>query len=332
MIRARTLAAALAAAMLVVPAAGQQPEAPPFGEWLADLMAEARDRGFGDALVTEALSGVEPREQVISEDRNQAEVVQTLQQYYRIRVSPTMINRGRALAGEHAALLARIEREYSVPRRFILAIWGMESRFGRITGGVPVFEALATLAWDPRRSERFRSEIFDALRIVANGDITVGAMTGSWAGAMGQSQFLPSSYLRLAVDADGDGRRDIWESTADSLGSIANYLHSFGWQREFTWGREVQAPDSLAGTIPGRASGGCPGIRRMTERRPLAEWQRLGVRRAAGADLPQVDISGSLVEIDGRTFLVYANYDALMRYNCVHRYALSVAMFAEELR
>ena len=330
MIRAFALVAALTM-LLVVPAAGQQ-QAQPFDDWLAGLMAEARDRGFSDALVNEALAGVEPREQVISEDRNQAEVVQTLEQYYRIRVSPTMVERGRALAAEHASLLARIEAEYGVPRRFILAIWGIESQFGRITGGVPVFQALATLAWDPRRAEFFRGEIFAALRIVANGDITVPAMTGSWAGAMGQSQFLPSSYLQLAVDADGDGRRDIWKSTADSLGSIANYLRSYGWQREFTWGREVRTPDGLAGTIPGRASGGCPGIRRMTERRPLAAWQQLGVRRTSGADLPQVDIFGSLVEIYGRTFLVYDNYDALMRYNCVHRYALSVALFAERLR
>ena len=325
------LAAALAT-MLVVPAAGQQVAPLPFEEWRAGLMAEARARGFSDALVNEALAGIEPREQVISEDRNQAEVVQTLEQYYRIWVSPTMVERGWALAGEHAPLLARIEAEYGVPRRFILAIWGMESQFGRITGGVPVFQALATLAWDPRRAELFRGEIFAALSIVANGDITVAGMTGSWAGAMGQSQFLPSSYLQLAVDADGDGRRDIWASTADALGSIANYLRSYGWQREFTWGREVWGPNDLAGTIPGRASGGCPGIRRMTERRPLAAWQWLGVRRMSGADLPQVDISGSLVAIDGRTFLVYDNYDALMRYNCVHRYALSVALFAELLR
>ena len=332
MIRGCALAAALAT-MLVVPAAGQQQAALlPFDDWRADLMAEARDRGFSDALVNEALAGIEPREQVISEDRNQAEVVQTLEQYYRIRVSPTMVERGRALATEHAPLLARIEAEYGVPRRVILAIWGMESQFGRITGGVPVFQALATLAWDQRRAEFFRGEIFAALRIVANGDISVPAMTGSWAGAMGQSQFLPSSYLQLAVDADGDGRRDIWKSTADSLGSIANYLRSYGWQRAFTWGREVRTPAGLAGTIPGRASGGCPGIRRMTERRPLAAWQQLGVRRTSGADLPQVDIFGSLVEIYGRTFLVYDNYDALMRYNCVHRYALSVALFAEQLR
>ena len=127
-------------------------------------------------------------------------------------------------ASEHAPVLARIEAEYGVPRRVILAIWGMESQFGWITGGVPVFQALATLAWDPRRAEFFRGEIVKALSIVANGDITVAGMTGSWAGAMGRGQCLPSSYLQLAVDADGDGRRDIWASTADALGSIANYL------------------------------------------------------------------------------------------------------------
>ena len=241
--------------------------------------------------------------------------------------------RRRKEAGQTWTGIARwIEEEYGVQRRFILAIWGMESSFGRVTGGVPVFQALATLAWDPRRAALFRSEIFNALSIVANGDTSVAAMTGSWAGAMGQSQFLPSSYLRLAVDADGDGRRDIWNSTADSLGSIANYLRSYGWEREFTWGREVQAPTGLGDTIGGRANGGCPGIRRMTERRPLAEWQRLGVRRTSGTDLPSVDVDGSLVEIDGQVFLVYDNYDALMRYNCVHRYALTVAQFAEQLR
>ena len=209
----------------------------------------------------------------------------------------------------------------------------MESSFGRFTGGVPVFDALVTLAWDPRRADLFRGQIFDALQIVANGDVELDAMTGSWAGAMGQPQFLPSNYLTLAVDRDGNGRRDIWNSTPDALASMANYLsRGSGWTRGYIWGREVTVPAGLADTVPGRATGTCPGMRRMTERHPLAEWQRLGVRRTSGADLPQVDIEGSLVAIDGRTFLVYDNYDALMRYNCVHRYALTVAMFAEQLR
>ena len=332
MTRGAILATVLAAA-LAVPLAGQQAEPPPFDIWLAELRDEARTRGFSDALVTAALADVEPRETVIAEDRNQAEVVQTLEQYYANRVRPTMVDYGREIAGEHAALLAELERDYGIPGHFLLAIWGMESSFGRFTGGVPVFDALVTLAWDPRRADLFRGQIFDALQIVANGDVELDAMTGSWAGAMGQPQFLPSNYLTLAVDRDGNGRRDIWNSTPDALASMANYLsRGSGWTRGYIWGREVTAPAGLADTVPGRATGTCPGMRRMTKRRPLAEWQRLGVRRTSGADLPQVDIEGSLVAIDGRTFLVYDNYDALMRYNCVHRYALTVAMFAEQLR
>jgi membrane-bound lytic murein transglycosylase B len=329
MIRAICLAVALTIAL---PIAAQQPEPPSFEPWLDALMAEARQRGFSDTLVTEALTGTLPREQVIAEDQNQAEVIQTLERYYNTRVRQTMVDYGRQMAAEHADLLTRLEREFGVPRRFLLAIWGMESSFGRFTGGVPVFDALVTLAWYPRRAEEFRREIFNALQIVANGDIAVADMTGSWAGAMGQSQFLPSSYLSLAVDLDGDGRRDIWNSTADSLASIANYLRSAGWTLGYTWGREVRVPLELTDTIPGRVSGACPGIRRMTERRALVEWQDLGVRRIDGGDLPRVDLVGSLVQIDGRSFLTYNNYDALMNYNCVHRYALTVAIFAALLQ
>lgn len=332
MTRGPVLAAVLTA-VLATPLAGQEAEPRPFDTWLAELVDEARARGFSDALLTAALVDVAPRETVIAEDRNQAEIVQTLEQYYANRVRPTMVDYGREMAAEHAGLLAELERDYGIPRQFLLAIWGMESSFGRFMGDVPIFDALVTLAWDPRRSELFRGELFDALQIVTNGDVALEAMTGSWAGAMGQPQFLPSSYLALAVDRDGDGWRDIWNSTADALASMANYLsQDAGWRRGYIWGREVTTPDGLAATIPGRATGSCPGMRRMTERRSLADWQRLGVRRVSGADLPQVDITGSLVSIDGRTFLVYDNYDALMRYNCVHRYALTVAMFAAQLR
>jgi membrane-bound lytic murein transglycosylase B len=319
------------AAMLAAPLAAQDP--PPFEQWRAELMAEARSRGFDTALVTRALGRVQPREQVIAEDRNQAEIIQTLETYYDSRVRPKMVDYGREMAVEHAALLADLEREYGVPGEYLLAIWGMESSFGRFTGGVPVFDALVTLAWDTRRADVFRPQIFDALAIVSAGDVNLDDMTGSWAGAMGQAQFLPSNYLTLAVDHDGDGRRDIWNSTADALASMANYLvQQSGWDRGFTWGREVRAPAGLAEQVPGRATGGCPGMRRMTERRPLAAWQALGVRQTDGGALPAVDVEGSLVAIDGRAFLVYDNYDAFMRYNCVHRYALTVAMFAAQLQ
>jgi membrane-bound lytic murein transglycosylase B len=327
----RAVPAALTAALLLVaPLLAQDP--PPFEQWRAELMAEARTRGFDAALVTRALGRATPREQVIAEDRNQAEIVQTLDTYYASRVRPTMVDYGREMAATHAALLTELERVYGVPGQYLLAIWGMESSFGRFTGGVPVFDALVTLAWDPRRGDFFRSQIFEALAIVANGDVDIDDMTGSWAGAMGQTQFLPSNYLTLAVDHDGDGRRDIWTSTADSLASMANYLaDGRGWTRGFTWGREVLAPAGLAEAVPTRATGSCPGMRRMTERRPLSAWQAEGVRRLDGGALPAVAIEGSLVALDGRTFLVYDNYDAFMRYNCVHRYALTVALFAEQL-
>jgi len=327
----RWLAPFVTAGILAAPLAAQ--DRPPFEQWRAELMAEARSRGFDAALVTRALARAEPRQQVLAEDRNQAEVVQTLETYYGSRVRPTMVDYGREMAVEHAALLEDLERQYGVPGEYLLAIWGMESSFGRVTGGVPVFDALVTLAWDTRRADLFRPQIFDALSIVANGDVDLDDMTGSWAGAMGQTQFLPSNYLALAVDHDGDGRRDIWNSTADALASMANYLvRPNGWDRGFTWGREVRAPSGLGEQVPGRATGGCPGMRRMTERRPLAAWQALGVRSLDGGPLPAVQLDASLVEIDGRAFLVYDNYDALMRYNCVHRYALTVAMFAAQLR
>ena len=139
-----------------------------------------------------------------------------------------MVRRGQELSREHRTLLARVEREYEVQRRFLLAIWGLETRYGRVTGSTPVFQALATLAWEPRRATYFRGELFNALTMVQRGHIEARSMTGSWAGAMGQTQFMPSSYLDYAVDFDRDGRRDIWKSTGDALASIANYLKGFG--------------------------------------------------------------------------------------------------------
>ena len=167
-------------------------------------------------------------------------------------------------------------------RRFVVAIWGMESRYGRITGRTPVFQALATLAWEPRRAAFFRGELFDALSMVARGHIEASSMTGSWAGAMGQTQFMPSSYLKYGVDFDRDGRRDIWRTTGDALASIANYLKGFGWDDDETWGREVQVPAAARAAHHGRdprRTEGCYAIRNMTERVPLDRWRELGVTR-----------------------------------------------------
>jgi membrane-bound lytic murein transglycosylase B len=306
-----------------------------FEQWLAALTDEARTRGFSDSLIEETLAGLHPLERVIQSDRSQAELNPGFARYESTRLTPRVINRGKDLIAEHKKLLNEIEKTFGVQQRVLVAAWGMESRYGRVTGTVPVFQALATLAWEPRRATMFRNELFNALTMVQRGHIEADAMTGSWAGAMGQTQFMPSSYLRFAVDFDGDDRRDIWKSTADSLASIANYLRGSGWKDGETWGREVSvSPDTLAKittSIPKRAEG-CYAIRNMTERRPLAEWQKLGVRRVNGGALPKANITAGLVDVGERKFLVYPNYDALLAYNCAHYYALTVGLLSDRLK
>ena len=307
----------------------------PFEAWLAELVVLARERGFSDDLLQRTLTGLEPLRRVIQEDRSQAELVVGFERYYRSRVNARTIRRGREEARRHRTLLGRVERDYDVQRRFLVAIWGMETQYGRITGRIPVFQALATLAWEGRRAEFFRGELFDALSMVSKGYIDAPSMTGSWAGAMGHPQFMPSSYMKFAEDFDKDGRRDIWRSTGDALASIANYLEEWGWDDETTWGREVRVTESVRARVkedvPQRTEG-CFAMRNMTERRPLTEWQELGVRLPNGRALPRSSIAAGLVTTDNRTFLVYENYDAILRYNCAHYYALSVALLADQLR
>jgi len=305
-----------------------------FSVWLTNLVEEARTRGFSDQVLAQTLSGLEPLPRVIQADRNQAELNPGFSRYLSGRLTPTMIRQGRTMATQNSALLAKIEAAYGVQRRILLAIWGVETRYGRATGRTPVFQALATLAWEPRRSEYFRGELFNALMMVDRGYIEARTMTGSWAGAMGQTQFMPSSYLEYAVDFDGDGHRDIWKSTPDALASIANYLKGYGWKAGETWGREVRVPEAarerIAAAIPKRAEG-CYAIRNMTERRPLSQWRGLGVTLPNGQPLPPVDIVAGLVDVGERKFLVYPNYDAILGYNCAHYYALSAALLGDAI-
>ncbi len=303
-----------------------------FSEWREAFLAEARERGFSDALLADALGDDEPLEHVIASDRTQAELTPGLNRYLRTRVTRPVIARGRELARRHRPLLRRITAAYGVQSRYLLAIWAIESRYGRLTGRIPIFRALSTLAWEPRRASFFRGQLFDALTVVARGYIDAGSMKGSWAGAMGQPQFMPSSYLEHAVDFDGDGRRDIWSSPADALASIASYLKAYGWHAGVGWGREVTVPAKARGAIardvPMRTTG-CYAMRNMTERMPLSRWKALGVTRVDGKPLPRSDIPAGLVQTDTRQFLVYANYDAILGYNCAHYYALSVALLAD---
>jgi membrane-bound lytic murein transglycosylase B len=320
------------------PAAAQPPPAEPavpFDQWLEALLAEARERGYSEPLLQQTLVGLQPLQRVIDNDRSQPELTPGFERYIKTRVTPRMTTRGKEALATNRALFGRIEKEYGVQRRFLAAFWGLESNYGRVSGRVPVFEALATLAWEGRRGVFFRGELFHALTMVDKRYIEAATMSGSWAGAMGQPQFIPSSYLQHAVDFDGDSRRDIWKSTPDVLASMANYLKAFGWNGGETWGREVTITpaqrEQIAGKIPKRAKG-CFAERNMTERRPLDEWRALGVRQRNGSPLPKADIAAGLVDVGERQFLVYPNYDAILGYNCAHYYALSVALLGDTLR
>jgi membrane-bound lytic murein transglycosylase B len=305
-----------------------------FDEWLRSFMDEARTRGYSESVLQSTVAGLSPLPRALELDREQPELTIGFERYFESRVDRRVIARGRDLVRAHGSLLRRIELEHGVPRRIVVAIWGMESRYGGNAGRTPVFQALATLAWEPRRSMFFRNQLFDAIEMVARGYIEPEAMKGSWAGAMGQTQFMPSSYLAYAIDFDKDGRRDIWTSTPDTLASIAAYLEGNGWTREYTWGREVKLSAAARRRVAdlARRSSGCGAMRDMTERLSLREWQRRGVRTISGRALPRSGPPASLVRVQTRAFLVYPNYDALLRYNCAHHYALAVAMLSERLR
>jgi membrane-bound lytic murein transglycosylase B len=306
---------------------------PAFSEWLAQVREEALARGIREEVVAETLDALEePLPVVLERDRTQAEAVLSLEKYIARILTPRLIRTGRERFEEQRELLDAVAAKYGVPARIIAGVWGIESNFGRFTGVRPTIAALATLAWDPRRATFFRGELFDALEILNRGDIEPAQMKGSWAGAMGQVQFMPSSYLRFAEDFDGDGRKDIWSTPGDIFASAANYLKGHGWAADQTWGREVIVPAEAVRRIHrdiGRREGRCRATRDMTVPLPLSKWREIGVRLPGGRRLPASDLGGSLVSGRTRHFLVYSNYDALLEYNCSHSYAITVALLGE---
>ena len=309
---------------------------PAFQQWLQALILEAREAGIRNDIIEQALIPVRPIPQVVSNDRNQAEFVETLDQYFANRVTDWRKTTGRERLRENRELLAQVSAEYGVQPRFIVAFWGVETNFGRFTGGTDVIQALVTLAYDPRRAAYFRRELMHALMILNEDHIALADMKGSWAGAMGQSQFMPSSFNQYAVDFDGDGRRDIWNSKADVFASIANYLKASGWRDDQTWGREVLLPPDFHERADqwqqGETSYSCSVLRRHTIQQTLSQWQEAGVRRVDGSALPDVDFMASIILPDGeggRAFITYENFRAILNYNCANNYALSVGYLAD---
>ncbi len=330
----RRVAVAVAALAAVCCAAGNG-RADDFGSWLAEFRAEAAGKGISPATLDAALTGLRPLEKVLNRDRKQPETKLKFETYSGRLLKPVNIERGRAMMAEHAGLLNRVSDRYGVQPRFIVAIWGIETRYGAIKGSTEVVPALATLAFDRRRSRFFRAQLLDALGMVEKGYIELADMKGSWAGAMGHPQFIPSSYLAFARDFDGDGRRDIWNNLGDVFASIANYLRQHGWSDARTWARGVRVPEAVRRTYDSMLDGGatgCRALRRATKPRSLESWQAAGLRRLSGAALPAVGLDARLLMpdgADGKAFLVYRNYESLLRYNCSNLYALTVGLLSD---
>lgn len=295
-----------------------------FPAWRAAFAREAVARGISPAVVAAALDDITPLDAVIAADRRQPERRLSFVDYRRLVVSQARIAGGQDRLRQHRALLDRVERRYGVPAPLIVALWGVESDFGRHYGDYPVFAALATLAYDGRRAQLFREELLKALEIADRGLIAPGQMRGSWAGAMGQSQFMPSTYLAYAVDFDGDGRRDIWTSLPDVFGSTANYLAALGWAAGTGWGCQVR----LQG-------GGLKASAGLDRSASLATWAQRGVRLADGARLPAEARRASLLLMDegsGPSFLVYDNFRALMAWNRSTYFGVSVGLLSDSLQ
>ncbi len=294
-----------------------------FDAWLAGFRAEAARAGISAATLESALRGLGPNPRVVELDDRQPQFTITFWDYIDNAISDTRVAQGREMLARHGALLDRVEAEYGVPARFLVAFWGLETGYGSFMGDFSVIRSLATLAHRGRRGDMFRDQLLDALRMIDRGYATVDQLRGSWAGAMGHTQFMPGTYMRYAVDADGDGRRNIWSSLPDVFASSANYLSSAGWQPGETWGREVSVPPGFSWELAD-----------LSIRLPLSEWQSLGVRRLDGTALPVADLEASLIlpmGHQGPAFLVYDNFRVIMEWNRSVYYAVSVGHLADRL-
>ena len=306
---------------LFVPALLAQENEQSFADWLAELRAEARELGISEATLRE-LDNLQPLERVMELDSSQPEFVQTFTRYLGLRVTPNQVARGQSLLQQHSVLLEQVRQRYGVQPHYLVAFWAVESNYGRSTGGFSVLEALATLAFDPRRADFFRRQLLTALQIIDDGHIQAERMSGSWAGAMGQLQFMPNIFYQYGVDGDQDGRIDIWNSLPDIFHSAANFLSQSGWRGDERWGREVLLTEDFDFSLTGTST-----------RKPLQEWRDLGVTQLNGAPIPvAAGMEASVIlpaGAQGPAFLGYANFRTTMTYNPSTFYALTVGHLAD---
>ena len=319
-------APAPAPAAAPVPPQAATPEPAPqpqvdFATWLKDFRAEALAAGIAAETFDRALKDVEPDPQVIDLDQRQHTGKLDFARYIARLAGPKRRKAVREHLDDHRLVLDEIGKRYGVPPRFIVALWGIESDFGAAPGDYSVISSLATLAYDGRRAPLFRHELIAALRIIQDNKVDPADMKGSWAGAMGQNQFMPSTYLDYAVSYKGTGKPDIWTDEEDVFASIANYLAKLGWHADEAWGRMVKVPPGLSADLIG-----------LTVTKPVKEWKTLGVTRADGSPLPPSDLSASLLLPDGDTgpaMLVFENYRTILKWNNSTGFAASVGLLAD---
>ncbi|MGR5061769.1 lytic murein transglycosylase [Photobacterium sp. DNB22_13_2] len=297
-----------------------------FDNYVEGLKVEAQEKGISESIINSAFDGITFVERAVKADKNQPERKLTLDEYIPRAVPAWKVKQANELYRQHKSALDKIGQQYGVQPRFIVALWGVESNFGRLMGNYNVVEALSTMAYEGRREAFFRGQVMAALEILDAGHISPEEMKGSWAGAMGQPQFMPTSFLSYAVDGNNDGKIDIWQTEADVFASAANYLKKAGWDDQYTWGRQVSLPASIDASLMGVEK---------SKAKSLTDWQRLGVRRFNGQALPSVDIEAWLIQPDdkhGRAYLIYGNYQSLLKWNRSHYFALAVSHLADQIR
>jgi len=309
-----------------------------FAEYIKTLKTEALEKGFEQSLIESSFANVKFHQRAVKADRSQPEKVETLDTYLPKRVPDWKVDKARTMYKKHQDLLIEIGDKYGVQPRFIVALWGLETNFGRIMGNYNVVSALSTMAYEGRRETFFKKQLWAALTILEQGHISIDDMKGSWAGAMGQNQFMPTSFIAYAVDGDGDGKKDIWGNQADIFSSMANYLNKEGWNDEITWGRQVKLPHGfdISLAIPRNTGSRKNWLAAWREReKTLADWQALGIRRSDGTNLPKVDIKAALIFPDdenGRVYLAYDNYKSLMHWNLSYYFVSSVGHLSDRIK
>ncbi len=294
-----------------------------YDQWVASFKSRASARGISQTTIDRAFRGAGYLPGVIERDRNQTEFTRTLEDYLAIAASDDRVSTGKSMLNRYGATLSKIEAQYRVEPKVVTAIWGLESRYGARRGNVPVVSALSTLAYDGRRGEFFESQLIAALKILQNGDTTPERMTGSWAGAMGHTQFIPTSYLAYAVDFTGDGRRDIWsDDPTDALASAAAYLKRSGWTHGQPWGVEVRLPSGFNTGLAGRGS-----------TRSTASWASLGVRDVNGRNVPDYGAASVILPsgASGPAFMTFRNFTVITRYNNSEKYVIGVGHLSDRI-